>query len=344
MIVEDEVIVGMDLTKKLEHLGYYVEPRVLRYAEDVLEAARSAKPDLILMDIRLKGEMDGTQAARVVRDRLGIPVVFLTAFSDSTTLAKAKPSQPYAFLRKPVQVEDLKVSLEIVLHKAVMEQKLKESEIRFRTVADFTYDWETWIGHDGNYKYMSPSCKDVTGYSRERFIEDPELLFRIAHPDDRVRLKTEFDRHISNDDSESHEALEFRIIRPDGETRWIEHLCRPVYAPDGTYIGRRASNRDVSERKLLAFKLERKVAELEEALKKIKTLSGFLPLCSHCKKIRDDEGYWNSIEAYIQNHSDALISHSLCPACSDEIYGHEDWYREMKNQETDNDDPSGSAN
>jgi len=82
-------------------------------------------------------------------------------------------------------------------------------------------------------------------------------------------------------------------------------------------------------------KLEEKTIQLENALNEIKTLRGIVPICSHCKKIRDDRGYWNILESYIQKHSDASFSHGMCPECSDELYGNEDWFIEMnKNEDT----------
>nr|MDA3791933.1 hypothetical protein [Desulfobacula sp.] len=75
------------------------------------------------------------------------------------------------------------------------------------------------------------------------------------------------------------------------------------------------------------------IVKLQNSLAEIKTLSGLLPICASCKKIRDDKGYWNQIEGYIQKHSDAQFSHGMCPECSDELYGKEDWYIEMKNEE-----------
>ena len=75
------------------------------------------------------------------------------------------------------------------------------------------------------------------------------------------------------------------------------------------------------------------IDKLENAIAEVKQLSGLLPICAHCKKIRDDQGYWSQIEGYIQTHSDATFSHGMCPECSDELYGKEDWYIEMKNEE-----------
>ncbi len=78
------------------------------------------------------------------------------------------------------------------------------------------------------------------------------------------------------------------------------------------------------------------ITSLKRALKEVKKLSGLLPICSHCKKIRDDKGYWNQIESYIQTHSEAEFSHSMCPECSDGLYGEQDWYIKMKNKKNSN--------
>jgi len=81
------------------------------------------------------------------------------------------------------------------------------------------------------------------------------------------------------------------------------------------------------------IQLNNTMRNLEAALKDVKKLSGLLPICSNCKKIRDDNGYWSQIEAYIRDHSEADFSHGICPGCSDELYGKEDWYIEMKKEE-----------
>ncbi len=87
---------------------------------------------------------------------------------------------------------------------------------------------------------------------------------------------------------------------------------------------------DITDSKRAEEGRERILKELQEALDNVKTLSGLLPICSQCKKIRDDKGYWNQLEAHIQKHSYAKFSHGICPECSDELYGDEDWYIKMK--------------
>ena len=94
-----------------------------------------------------------------------------------------------------------------------------------------------------------------------------------------------------------------------------------------------ASNKLKDSYESLEKKIEERTSSLQEALKEVKQLTGLLPICASCKKIRDDKGYWNQIEGYIQKHSEAQFSHGICPECSDELYGKEDWYIEMKQEE-----------
>jgi len=91
--------------------------------------------------------------------------------------------------------------------------------------------------------------------------------------------------------------------------------------------------KEITERKQVEEHKDRLVLELQKTLSEVKTLNGLLPICSHCKKIRDDKGYWNQIESYIHDHSEAKFSHSICQECSDKLYGDEDWYIEMKKKE-----------
>lgn len=118
--------------------------------------------------------------------------------------------------------------------------------IKYRTVADFAYDWETWVDPAGRYLYCSPSCARITGHSAQAFLANPQLLTEIVHPDDLAHLDAHLQRY---DDVENMCQLVFRIVRADGEIRWLEHACQPVFDDKGAYLGRRASNRDISLRK-----------------------------------------------------------------------------------------------
>ena len=136
-------------------------------------------------------------------------------------------------------------TLQDVTLERLNQEALKESEERFRTVADYNYDWEYWRDPSGAYLYLSPSCERITGYAQHEFIGDPELTERIVHPEDRTRVLC----HLGDAADDSDHTLDFRIIRKNGEVRWIAHGCRPVFAHDGTFLGRRSSNRDITDRK-----------------------------------------------------------------------------------------------
>ncbi|MBI5565653.1 MAG: PAS domain S-box protein [Chloroflexi bacterium] len=135
------------------------------------------------------------------------------------------------------------------------EQALRESEERYRTVADYTYSWEYWRASDGNIVYTSPSGERISGYRVAEFLENPGLLDQIVHPEDHFLFEQHQSlAHQAPGESGVHEA-EFRILRKDGELRWIGHTCQAIYRADGTSLGRRGTNHDITERKQAEEKL-----------------------------------------------------------------------------------------
>ncbi|MDR3580272.1 MAG: PAS domain S-box protein [Oryzomonas sp.] len=156
------------------------------------------------------------------------------------------------------------------------EESLQASEQKLRMVCDWTQDWEYWIAPDGTMKYVSPSCFDMTGYSPDEFIAEPELLARII----RTNHKSAFDEHQESSvlqSSTTSDSLEFQIVTKGGDIRWIQHLCRPIF--DGAvYLGRRASNRDITVQKIAEEKISRLSAIVEHSDDAIisKTLDGIV--------------------------------------------------------------------
>lgn len=124
------------------------------------------------------------------------------------------------------------------------EKQLNEAELKYRTVADYTYDGETWLGTAGQFIYVSPSFERLTGYKAEEFLKDSSLTWKIAHPDDMQSVKEHFMHILSPNDMICN--MKFRIITKSGETRWIGHVCQPVFNAEGEWIGQRGSNRDIT--------------------------------------------------------------------------------------------------
>jgi len=128
------------------------------------------------------------------------------------------------------------------------QEELLSSEQRFRTVADFTYDWEYWLGVDGTFEYVSPSCKRISGYQAEEFRQNPDLFEKIVAPED----KKAWEEHVRTYHGEHSDAvaeMNLRIVTKENEVRWLGHVCQAVHDDDGEWQGRRASNRDITERR-----------------------------------------------------------------------------------------------
>lgn len=149
-----------------------------------------------------------------------------------------------------------------------VEEALRRSEMKYRTVADNNYDWEWWRDPEGKFVYISPSCRRITARAPEEFMVDSDLLLRIIHPEDRLS----FIRHLDEEEERrTGGEIEFRILRPDGSERWLAHVCQPVFDELGHFLGRRGSNRDITDRKRAEESLRRSEQELRHLSSQILT-------------------------------------------------------------------------
>jgi PAS domain S-box-containing protein len=129
------------------------------------------------------------------------------------------------------------------------EEAILESELHHRTVADFTYDWETWVAPDGRILYSSPSVERITGYSAAELLVDPGLLVTMIHPEDKEILENHYREELTDKEKTFH--FDYRTITKQGQQRWVSHFCVPVNDDKGIFLGRRGSTRDITERKRL---------------------------------------------------------------------------------------------
>lgn len=134
----------------------------------------------------------------------------------------------------------------------IQQNKLRDNEKKYRTVADNTYDWEFWLSPDHRFIYSSPSCKELTGYDASDFEAFPDMLERIVFPEDRQAF---LDHQHTIEASTGMSSMEFRLVSAGGELRWVSHICQPVRGEDGTFLGVRGSNRDITAQKQAEQKL-----------------------------------------------------------------------------------------
>ena len=168
LIVEDDNIIGLEIRDRIEALGFDVT-NVVPFGEDAINEILAVRPDLILMDIRLKGKMDGIQTAKKIRECYDIPVVYLTAYADYNTLERAKITEPFGYVLKPFEERELVSTMEMALYKHKMEMKLKESERWLSTTLKSIGDGVIATDTKGRIIFMNPVAEQIGRAScRER--------------------------------------------------------------------------------------------------------------------------------------------------------------------------------
>ncbi len=194
-------------------------------------------------------------------------------------------------------------------------KKLQESEEYFRAITENSSDIIFILDRNGSITYASPSVERFLGYRPEELLGKSSLYLIL--PDEHPRAISDFAEAVKIKEVLIPNA--FRVRHKDGSERILEGVGKNLL--DNTAVAGFVMNvRDVSQRKKAENEREELIRELKKALSEIKTLSGLLPICSSCKKIRDDDGYWKQIESYISAHSEAEFSHSICPDCMTKLY------------------------
>ncbi len=193
------------------------------------------------------------------------------------------------------------------------EEALRESEAKFQMLAE-SAPAAIFILQGEHYVYVNPGWEAGTGYSKEEsFSMSP---WDVIHPSMRERVKKQSATRMKG--RQVSLRSEIKIITKSGELRFFDHSYNIIKYQDKPAILGIAI--DITDRKQAEAALAQERDRLQEALKKIKKLNGMLPICSSCKKIRDDKGYWNQIESYISHHSEAKFSHGICPECMNKLY------------------------
>jgi len=179
LVVEDESIVAEHIRRSLQNMGYSV-PSVASSGQEAIKEVEDKSPDMVLMDIVLKGEMDGIETAMQIRSRFNIPVVYLSAYSDEKILERAKITEPFGYVIKPFNERDLHINIEIALYKHMMETKLKESEKRLLeknqwlvAVIESIGDAVIATDPEGTIRLMNPIAEALTGWKQNEALGKP---------------------------------------------------------------------------------------------------------------------------------------------------------------------------
>ncbi len=168
LVVEDEAIVARDIERQLRKAGYDV-PAVVASAEAAIEQVSQTCPDLVLMDIRLQGPIDGIEAAREIREHFKLPVIFLTAHADDETLARAKLTQPFGYIIKPIGHSNLTSSIEMALYKHRVERQLEEQRALLNTILQTIPEAVIVADVAGNVRFMNSAAEKLTGWTPAAF-------------------------------------------------------------------------------------------------------------------------------------------------------------------------------
>ena len=300
LVVEDEAIIAEDLKRRLQSFGYTVIDTATTGQDAVVKAA-ARRPDLVLMDIVLRGDMDGIQAANVMREQLGIPVVYLTSHADSTTVNRAVTTEPFGYILKPLDDRELGITIEMALYRHHAEKKLRDMERWLKTTLNSVGDGLIATDAAGCISLMNPQAERLTGWTATESIGKPlSEVFAIcdARSGQPLPLPT---TPVLKGEPVTHLDPYVLLQARDQRKIYINDSVAPICDDSGTITGSVLVFRDTTrqvrteeELRRLHVNLEKQVAERTAELASAnKDLESFSYSVSHELRapLRAIEGY-----------------------------------------------------
>ncbi len=268
LIVEDEGILAIELKEKLEKLGYKV-PAIASTGEEAIELAAKHRPDLILMDIVLKGDMDGIEAANKICSTLKVPVIYLTAYADDGTVKRAKITEPFGYLVKPYNEKELQIALEIALYRHTME-KLRESHHWLETVLRSMGDCVIATDNDGHITFVNPSAEKLTGLKHDYAVgKDLDEVIKIIDEETMTPVKNLVSMALSNNSVVASAGS--NLLRTSVEKDVpIDYIASPIADVQGVVMGVVLILKDLTSQR---------VAEIESKIRDTAMASSINALC-----------------------------------------------------------------
>jgi PAS domain S-box-containing protein len=264
LIVEDDRVVARDIEQQLSRIGHVVVATTAR-GEDALPLAQGTQPDLVLMDIRLEGAMDGIDAAQRIREHYHIPVVFLTAYADDETVQRASLTEPFGYLLKPFEDSQLRTVIEMALYKHAAERKLRESERRFVTTLSSIGDGVIATDKQARVAFMNPVAEVLTGWRRTDAAGRPLAeVFRIVNEETRQTVEDPATR-VLRTGTVVGLANHTVLLARDGSRIPIDDSGSPIIDDHGDITGAVLVFRDITQRRQAEDALRKAQADLVRA-------------------------------------------------------------------------------
>ncbi len=276
MVVEDEHIVALDIKMHLERHGYEV-PATYPSGEEALAAVEEVDPVLVLMDIRLQGELDGLQTAEEIKRRHNIPVILLTAYADEQTIERAKASQPFAYLIKPFEERELRTAIVLALYRHQMEQELVERERLFSTTLNSIADGVVVVDNEDHITFLNPVALEILGKNEAECIgqsfDATIVIERRPYPNSRSSAAAFGAAERSGGSQRRPEGENERGAGQDylrrNQDEWVpvEHTVTPLINDKGRQSGRVCVIRDISRRLEAEAALDRSLEQFRQVQK-----------------------------------------------------------------------------
>lgn len=309
LIVEDESIFALHLQNILKDNHYNVTG-ISSNAKTTVNLIEEQIPDLILMDINLKGDINGIQLTDIIKQNYDIPVIFLTAYDDDKTFTEMKQTEPYGFLYKPVEEKELLKSIELALFKHSTDKQIRQSEERFQQISQTAGAWVYEISKEGLFTYSNDVVKKILGYTPEEIV-NKQYFFNFFPEKQKEKFKEEYREVFQR---EKKQDVVLKILHTDGNLRWLSTSSVPITDNQGEHSGFRGISIDISQTKNLekqimeaGAKEQRKLGqEIHDGL--CQMLGGISFMCqSFRKKIHSGlEVQENEIEEIVRYLSQTL--------------------------------------
>ncbi len=266
LVVEDEAIIAEEIQDRLARLKFDVVG-VEDTGPQAIEAVRRHQPDLVLMDIRLKGKMDGIQTAEEIRKQANVPIVYLTAHSDSATLQRAKETAPLGYVLKPIHERELEVAIELAMHRHTLETRLRESESRYAVTLQSIGDAVLATDAVGRITFLNRVAESLTGWRSD---EAKGMLageiFAVVDEVSREPIPNPISRCLDTAETVRLTAAALLLAR-DGNAVPIDDSAAPILGSDGDLLGAVVAFRDIRDRRQAENALLKAETQLRQAQK-----------------------------------------------------------------------------